>query len=81
MDDGSKSIHGQTKIHTESFSKAEIESLQRVLKTKFNLNTRIEQRAKDKRKNQWVIYIPVTQEVPLKNIVEPYMHKSMLYKI
>lgn len=81
MDDGSKTMHGQTKIHTESFTKGEVEFLQTVLKAKFKLSTRIEQRDKDKRKDQWIIYIPVTQEVPLKDIVGPYMHQSMLYKI
>lgn len=81
MDDGSKTIHGQTKIHTESFTKTEVEFIQSVLKQKFNLNTRIEQRDKNKRKDQWIIYIQVTQDILLKDIVGPYMHKSMLYKI
>ena len=62
-------------------------------RAKPNLYTRIEQ--KDKQKDQWIIYrarpcrtrppgeacIPVTQDIPLKDIVGPYMHKSMLYKI
>lgn len=43
----------------------------------FNLNSRIE----EKEKNQWVIFIPVKQKVPLKTIVMPYMVDSMLYNI
>lgn len=44
MDDGSKSIHGQIKNHTEFFTKTEVELLQTVLNSKFNLKTRIEQK-------------------------------------
>jgi hypothetical protein len=47
------------------------------LKKNFNLNSRIEEKVK----NQWVNYIPVKQEIPLKTIVIPYMVDSMLYKI
>jgi hypothetical protein len=31
--------------------------------------------------NQWVITIPVKQKTRLIEIVRPYMHDSMLYKI
>jgi hypothetical protein len=47
------------------------------LKKNFNLNSRIEEKVK----SQWVIYIPVKQEIPVKTIVMPYMVDSMLYKI
>lgn len=30
---------------------------------------------------QWVIYIPIRKKIKLKDIVGPYLHKSMLYKI
>jgi hypothetical protein len=48
-----------------------------ILKKNFNLETIIE----EKKKDQWIIYIPVKQKVKLKDIVGPYMHVSMLYKI
>lgn len=77
MDDGGKSIYNQTILHTRSFSKDEVIILQDVLRTNFKLKSRIEEKVN----NQWVIYIPVKQEYSLKDIVKPYMHESMLYKI
>jgi 5-formyltetrahydrofolate cyclo-ligase len=43
----------------------------------FKLNSRIE----EKEQNQWIIYIPVKQEIPLIKIVKFYMRESMLYKV
>jgi hypothetical protein len=50
MDDGAKSVHGQTRLHTEGFTEEEVKFIQSVLKKKFKLNTRIER--KEKNKNQ-----------------------------
>ncbi len=77
MDDGGKSVHNQTILHTRSFSKEEVVYLQFVLERNFDLRTRLE----EKKENQWVIYIPVRQKKSLKDIVAPYMCESMLYKI
>jgi len=77
MDDGGKSVHNQTILHTRSFNKEEVEYLQTVLNKNFELRTRLEEKIED----QWVIYIPVRQKVKLKDIVGPYMHESMLYKV
>jgi len=77
MDDGGKTKHNQTVIHTRSFSKEEVIYIQSVLKKNFELITRLEEKTQD----QWIIYIPVRQKIKLKDIVGPYMHKSMLYKI
>ena len=77
MDDGSLSKYNQTILHTRAFEKDHVILLQNALKKIFNLNSRIE----EKEKNQWVIFIPVKQKVPLKTIVMPYMVDSMLYKI
>ena len=77
MDDGGKSVHNQTILHTRSFNKEEVEYLQTVLNQNFELRTRLEEKIED----QWVIYIPVRQKVKLKDIVGPYMHESMLYKV
>jgi hypothetical protein len=74
---GGKSIYNQTILYTRSFSKDEVIILQDVLRTNFKLKSRIEEKVN----NQWVIYIPVKQEYSLKDIVKPYMHESMLYKI
>jgi hypothetical protein len=51
--------------------------IQSILKKNFDLITII----KEKKLNQWIIYIPKKQNVKLKNIVGKYIHKSMLYKI
>jgi hypothetical protein len=91
MDDGGKSVHGQTIIHTRAFTlKApaprsgwatagglDVEYIQEVLNKNFELRTRLE----EKKEGQWVIYIPIRQKIKLKDIVGPYMDKSMLYKI
>lgn len=77
MDDGGKSVHNQTILHTRAFSKQDVEYLQTVLQKNFELVTRLEEKTQD----QWVIYIPVRQKIKLKDIVGPYLHKSMLYKI
>lgn len=77
MDDGGKSVHNQTILHTRSFSKEDVEYLQTVLSKNFELRTRLEEKIQD----QWVIYIPVRQKIKLIDIVGPYKHKSMLYKV
>ena len=76
-DDGGKSVHNQTILHTRSFNKNDVEYLQTVLNKNFELKTRLEEKLQD----QWVIYIPVRQKIKLIDIVGPYMHKSMLYKV
>ena len=77
MDDGSKSVHNQTILHTRSFNKEDVEYIQTVLNKNFELRTRLEEKIED----QWVIYIPVRQKIKLVDIVGPYMHKSIMYKI
>lgn len=77
MDDGGKSVYNQTILHTRSFKLEEVKYLQSVLSENFGLVTRLE----EKKKDQWVIFIPVRQVTRLKDIVGPYMHESMLYKI
>ena len=59
------------------FKKEDVEYLQTVLNKNFELRTRLE----EKTQNQWVIYIPVRQKIKLIDIVGPFMHKSMLYKV
>lgn len=77
MDDGGKSVYNQTILHTRSFKLEDVKYIQSVLLKNFDINTRLE----EKKKGQWVIYIPVRQKTKLKDIVGPFMHESMLYKI
>lgn len=77
MDDGGKSVYNQTILHTRTFKLEEVKYIQYVLLENFGLITRLE----EKKKNQLVIYIPVIQKTRLKDIVEPFRHKSILYKI
>lgn len=77
MDDGGIGFYNQTILHTRAFTKEDLFLLQNTLKLNFKLKTRLEM----KKENQWVIIIPVKQEVPLKDIVEIYMHSDMTYKI
>lgn len=77
MDDGGISSYGQTILHTNSFTLQEVQLLQAALMSNFQLRTRLI----EKREGQWLICIPVKQVVPLRTIVLPYMHVSMMHKI
>ena len=77
MDDGGKSVYNQTILHTRAFNLDDVKYIQLVLLKNFGLVSRLE----EKKKDQWIIYIPVKQKTRLKDIVGPYMHESMLYKI
>jgi hypothetical protein len=78
MDDGGKSSGStETILHTRSYTFEEVLFLQQVLKSNFKLYTRLY----EKTSGQWVIAIPKRQEIDLKDIVFPYMHYSMLYKV
>jgi hypothetical protein len=77
MDDGGKSVYNQTILHTRAYSLDDVKFIQSVLFENFELKTRLE----EKKKDQWVIFIPVRQKNLLKDIVGPFIHESMLYKI
>ncbi len=77
MDDGGITVYKQTVLDTRSFCKKEVLFIMEILNKNFYLKTRIE----EKKKDQWIIYIPVEQKVKLKDIVGSYMHENMLYKI
>lgn len=47
MDDGNKSYYGQTIIHSRSYTKSEVELLQKVLFDNFGLTSRLEEKLKD----------------------------------
>lgn len=81
MDDGGITAYNQTVLHTNSYSADEIALLQSALLANFKLRTRVI----IKKEGQWLIAIPVRQEVSLKAIVgrgeAQHMHDSMKYKI
>jgi hypothetical protein len=47
MDDGGKSVHNQTILHTRSFSKEEVIYIQFILNKNFELVTRLEEKTQD----------------------------------
>jgi hypothetical protein len=60
-------------------TKLEVELLQETLFKNFGLTSRLEEKSKD----QWILYIQVKQDVKNKllNLVRPYMHNSIMYKV
>ena len=76
-DDGGLGSNGETNLYCMAYTLVEIELLRQALLNNFKLRTRILER----KPNQWIIVIPLKQEIPLKKIVLPYIHYSMLYKI
>ena len=77
MDDGGWTNSG-VRISTNNFELKEVELLNDVLKSKYNLETTIQ---KIWIKDQYSIYIK-KQSVPnLRNIIGPFIHTSMLYKL
>lgn len=49
MDDGGKSVHGQTIIHTRAFTLKDVEYIQEVLNKNFELRTRLEEKKEGRR--------------------------------
>lgn len=47
MDDGGKSVHNQTILHTRSFKLEDVKYIQSVLLENFGLTTRLEEKKKD----------------------------------
>ena len=83
MDDGgwisrSKSI----RISTVSFTKLEVEILANILKQNFNLHFTVQKLShKDKKNQQYNLYLLRKDFLKFKDLVLPFMHKSMLYKL
>ena len=74
MDDGGFANYG-LRIATNSFKLTEVELLQDVIKSKYNLETTIQNIYI---KDQYSIYIKKKSVNNLRNIVRPYIHFSML---
>ena len=77
MDDGGKAASG-LKIATNSFSLDEVENLANILRKKYNLKTSV---IKTGALNQYNLYISKTSMKDLVEIIKPYFHSSMYYKL
>ena len=77
MDDGGKASSG-LKIATNSFSLDEVENLANILRKKYNLKTSV---IKTGTLNQYNLYISKTSMIDLVEIIKPYFHTSMYYKL
>jgi LAGLIDADG DNA endonuclease family len=77
---GSKSV----RIATNKFSLQEVELLRDIFKAKFNLDCTIQLLSKKEGntpKDKYAIYIKVSSLPRLRELVLPYMHSSLLYKL
>jgi hypothetical protein len=75
MDDGSRTRSG-FKIATNCFIETELYELCLLLKNKYNLDCSIH-----KDKHQFIIYIKTKSALTFVNLVEPYIIKSIKYKL
>ena len=78
MDDGTSFKNKGFKFSTNSFTLKEVKHLALILKTKYNLDTTIH---KSGLNNQYNIYVPKASFIILREIVKPYFHPTMLYKL
>lgn len=77
MDDGGATQYG-LKIATNNFTVQDTQLLCDILNRKYNLEAKVNSAGYP---NQYVIYIPSRSMPILSNIVGPYMHPSMYYKL
>ena len=77
MDDGGK-IGSGLKLCTNNFSYLEIQILSFILNSKYHLNSTVISAGYE---NQYNIYIPKASIPNLQNLVKPYLHPSMYYKL
>lgn len=85
MDDGTKQGN-HIKFCTDNFIKEDVEFLQKILKIKFNINTTTHfagnyDKMGNLKYNQYRIYVKADSMAKLLEIITPYIHDSMLYKI
>lgn len=77
MDDGGWANNG-IRIATNSFQLKQIELLSEVLKSKYNLETTVQKLSV---KNLYSIYIKKQSINDIRELLLPYIHPSMLYKL
>ena len=75
MDDASKHNSGIV-FHTNSFTIEDNILLKKALYKRYNINSSFH-----KQNNSYILYISKKEKISIKDIVEPYMHKSMFYKL
>lgn len=75
MDDGTKQTSGFI-LNTQSFSKADNLFLIQILKNKFDLDCSLH-----KDRDKYKIYIKKNSLPKFKELVAPYFHDSMRYKL
>jgi hypothetical protein len=80
MDLGTSFKNKGFKFSTNSFTLKEIQiqNLALILKTKYNLEINIH---KSGLNNQYNIYVPKASFIILREIVKPYFHPTMIYKL
>jgi ubiquinol-cytochrome c reductase cytochrome b subunit len=78
MDDGCKIPNRGIRFSTNAFSLKEVKFLSQFFKDKYNFNTTIH---KTGGINQYNIYITKESTIKLSNLVKPYIHPTMSYKI
>lgn len=76
MDDGNKTGTG-FRLNTQSFTKDENLFLMKILKDNFNLDCTLNIHSK----NLYRIYITTKSMPKFKDLVSPYFHESMMYKL
>jgi hypothetical protein len=77
MEDGGK-VNKSLKLSTNSFTYSECLFLSKVLLDNFDLKSSVQSADV---KNQYIIYILNESINDLRNIVLPYIHSSMKYKL
>lgn len=80
MDDGSKTGSG-LKLSTNSFSYSDCLLLVKVLYENFNIKASIQSASSGHKNPQYHIYVWKEAMPLLCEIVEPYVHSSMRYKL
>lgn len=75
MDDGGYHKSGLI-LHTNSYTKKDVELLQFVLFNKFNIKTNIWPKY-----NNYILYVPASSLPTVRELVLPYIHSSIKYKV
>ena len=78
MDDGSKYKNKGIKFCTNSFTLEEVKFLAQILKNKYSLEVTIHKTGVI---NQYNLYLSKSSSEKFAQIVKPYVHETMLYKI
>jgi hypothetical protein len=83
MDDGGWTGYG-VRIATNNFTVAEVELLQKILKNKFNLDSTVQlisNKGSKRTTEKYSLYIIKASVPELRELILPYVHSSMVYKL